>query len=112
MKQEQKRTREQMAAMRGETLTLLGLLAAVIAFVISSVQVMSNLQSVETGILMTIMAGLLLVVFGAFMELIQPGERWRRKSKWVVVIGAAIVILAGFGLWLGLWFEVIPGLND
>lgn len=112
MKQEQERTRKQMAAMRGETLTLLGLLAAVIAFVVSSVQLMSNLQSVETGILMTIMAGLLLVVFGAFMELIQPGERWRRKSKWVVRIGVVMVILAGLGLWLGLWFEVLPGLND
>ena len=108
IKQEQERTRNQMAAMRGETLTLLGLLAAVIAFVVSSIQVMSDLQSVETGILMTMMAGLLLVVFGTFMELIQPGERWRKKSTWVVVVGAAILILAGLVLWLG----SIPGLND
>ena len=105
MKKEQERARTQLASVRGETLTLLGLLAAVIAFVVSSVQLMSDLQSVETGLLMTIMAGLLLVVFGAFMELIQPGERWRKKSTWVVVIGVLIVALAGLVLWLG----AIPG---
>ena len=107
MKQEQERARKQMTAMRGETLTLLGLLAAVIAFVVSSIQLVSGLQSVEAGILMTIMAGLILVVFGAFTELIQPGERWRTKGTVVVVIGVVIIILAGLGL-LG----AIPGLND
>lgn len=108
IKREQERTRNQMAAMRGETLTLLGLLAAVIAFVVSSFQLMSDLQSVEIGILMTIMASLILVVFGTFVELIQPGERWRRKSKWIVLIGVVIVIIAGLVLWSG----AIPGLND
>ena len=108
MKQEQERTRNQLASMRGETLTLLGLLAAVIAFVVPSVQLVSSLQSVEAGILMTIMAGLILVVFGAFMELIQPGERWRKKGILVVMTGVAIVIVAGLILWNG----VIPVLND
>ena len=108
MKQEQERARKQMSAARGETLTLLGLLAAVIAFVVSSIELMSDLQSVEMGILMTIMASLILVVFGTFVELIQPGERWRRKSIWIVLIGVVIVILAGLVLWSG----AIPGLND
>ena len=107
MKQEQEGARKQMTAMRGETLTLLGLLAAVIAFVVSSVQMVSGLQSVEAGILMTIMAGLILVVFGVFIELIQPGEKWRKKGTVVVVMGVMIVILAGLVL-LG----AIPGLND
>ena len=107
MKQEQERARKQMTAMRGETLTLLGLLAAVIAFVVSSIQLVSGLQSVEAGILMTIMAGLILVVFGAFTELIQPDEKWRKKGKSVVWTGVVVVILAGLVL-LG----AIPGLND
>ena len=107
VEKEQEGAREQIATMRGETLTLLGLLAAVIAFVVLSVQMVSSLQSVEAVILMTFMAGLILVVFGAFMELIQPGEKWRTKGTVVVVIGVVIVILAGLVL-LG----VMPGLND
>ena len=107
MKQEQERTRNQLTSMRGETLTLLGLLAAVIAFVVLSVQLVSNLQSTEAGVLMTFMAGLILVVFGAFTELIQPDKKWRTKGTVVVVIGVVLVILAGLVL-LG----VIPGLND
>ena len=94
MKQEQERAREQLSSTRGETLTLLGLLAAVIAFVVPSVQFLGNLQSIEAGIMMTFMAGLILVVFGAFMELIQPGEGWRRKGKIVVGIGIFLVVIA------------------
>lgn len=95
MKQEQERAREQLSSTRGETLTLLGLLAAVIAFVVPSVQFLGNLQSIEAGIMMTFMAGLILVVFGSFMELIQPGERWRWKGILVVVIGILLAVIAG-----------------
>ncbi len=102
MKEEQERASKQLGSMRGETLTLLGLLAAVIAFVVPSVQLISNLQSAEAGLLMTFMAGLILVVFGAFMELIQPGERWRRKGVLVVVIGLSMVLLASLVLWSGI----------
>lgn len=101
MKREQERASKQVSSMRGETLTLLGLLAAVIAFVVPNVQLVSNLQSAEAGLLMTFMAGLILVVFGAFMELIQPGERWRRKGTWVVGIGLLMVLLACLVLWSG-----------
>ena len=107
VEEDQEGAREQIAAMRGETLTLLGLLAAVIAFVVLSVHMVSSLQSVEAVILMTFMAGLILVVFGAFTELIQPDEKWRKKGKWVVGTGVAVVILAGLVL-LGARL----GLND
>lgn len=102
MRQEQDRASNQLSSMRGETLTLLGLLAAVIAFVVPSVQLISNLQSVEAALLMTFMAGLILVVFGAFMELIQPGERWRRKGVLVVSIGLSMILLASLVLWSGI----------
>lgn len=102
MRQEQERASKQLGSMRGETLTLLGLLAAVIAFVVPSVQLVSNLQSAEAGLLMTFMAGLILVVFGAFMELIQPGERWQRKGVLVVSIGLSMVLLASLVLWSGI----------
>lgn len=96
MKQEQERARRALGAMRGETLTLLGLLAAVIAFVVPSVQFLSNLQSIEAGIMMIFMAGLILVVFGSFMELIHPGDKWRRKSIIVVAIGFILLVIAGW----------------
>lgn len=102
MREEQERASKQLGSMRGETLTLLGLLAAVIAFVVPSVQLVSNLQSAEAGLLMTFMAGLILVVFGSFMELIQPGERWRRKGVLVVSIGLSMVLLASLILWSGI----------
>ena len=101
MKHEQERAQKQLTSMRGETLTLLGLLAAVIAFVVPSVQLMANLQSTEAGVLMTFMAGLLLVVFGAFMELIHPDTKWRRKGLIVVGLGILLVALAGLVLWSG-----------
>lgn len=101
MKQEQERAQNQLSAMRGETLTLLGLLAAVIAFVVPSVQLVSNLQSAEAGVLMTFMAGLILVVFGAFMELIHPDTKWRPKGLFVVGVGILLVTLAGLVLWSG-----------
>lgn len=96
MKQEQERASRALGSMRGETLTLLGLLAAVIAFVVPSVQFLSNLQSIEAGIMMIFMAGLILVVFGSFMELIHPGNRWRRKAIVVVAIGFLLVGTAGW----------------
>ena len=96
MKQEQERARRQLGSMRGETLTLLGLLAAVIAFVVPSVQFSANLQSIEVGVMMIFMAGLILVVFGSFMELIQPGDKWRRKAIVVVAIGFLLVGIAGW----------------
>lgn len=89
MKQEQERARKQM---RGDSLVFLGLLVAVIALVVPSVQFSANLRSIEVGIMMTFMAGLILVVFGSFMELIQPGERWRRKAIIVVTMGLILVI--------------------
>lgn len=101
MKHEQERAQKQLTSMRGETLTLLGLLAAVIAFVIASVQLMANLHSAEAGVLMTFMAGLILVVFGAFMELIHPDTKWRLKGLIVVGLGILLVTLAGLVLWSG-----------
>lgn len=101
MKHEQEKAQKQLTSMRGETLTLLGLLAAVIAFVIASVQLMANLHSAEAGVLMTFMAGLILVVFGAFMELIHPDTKWRLKGLVVVGLGMLLVALAGLVLWSG-----------
>ena len=101
MKYEQDKAQKQLSSMRGETLTLLGLLAAVIAFVVPSVQLVSNLQSAEAGVLMTFMAGLILVVFGAFMELIHPDTKWRPKGLLVVGAGILLVTLAGLVLWSG-----------
>lgn len=101
MKHEQEKAQKQLTSMRGETLTLLGLLAAVIAFVIASVQLMANLHSAEAGVLMTFMAGLILAVFGAFMELIHPDTKWRLKGLIVVGLGILLVTLAGLVLWSG-----------
>lgn len=78
-------------ALRGELLSLLGLLAAVVAFISTSTSIATNFE-IEDAILLEISsAGAIIVVFAIFSQLF---VRKYRTSQLLLALGTGLVLLA------------------
>lgn len=76
-------------AMQSEILALLGLLAAVIAFLATSVQIVTGMNFEQGSRLAVLSGGVILVVFAGFSMTFQTGPAWRKLL--VGLFGSVIV---------------------
>ena len=93
----QRALQDRLDTTRVESIQLLGLLGAVIAFVVTSSQIATSADSfAQGGRLFTLVGGTIVVIFSAFAFVLQPVGGWRVLR---VAIGGAIgVAICAFAL--------------
>lgn len=80
--------------MRSELLGMLGLLAALIAFITSSVQIAVHTDA-DAGIkVLMACGGVLAIVFSAYSTIFQPGNLWGKVAA--AIVGAALLCVSIF----------------
>jgi tetratricopeptide (TPR) repeat protein len=83
---------EEMREFRGQLIALLGLLAAVIAFIVSTVSSSTNRPFNESSGAIITQGGVLMVVFASFAAVFRVG---RRGAAILSLLAGAVVIFAG-----------------
>ena len=93
LRQKQDAAQRELEAMRSEVLTLVGLLAAVIAFIVSGVQIATELRTVAHATeVMAALAGAILAVFAGFSLLFAPAREWRWSGG---VLALGLILISG-----------------
>ena len=81
---------------KSETFTMMGLLSAVMAFIIIGLDSVTTRDTEESLFVLLLMAGVILTVFGSFAKLFrsQYDESRDRQSSFIIWIGAIISTVA------------------
>lgn len=97
LRREQKEALEEVRFVREQVLTLMGLLAAVIAFVVGGIQIAQGSRTLaENAATLTVFGGVLLVVFGTYAALF---ARWTRQQTLVIGGGLMMIIVPLALIW-------------
>lgn len=94
LRQEFGRVRTELAEMRNSTLTLVGLLAAIVAFITTSTTLVARLTLHDAIRFIGISVAGILIVFASILWLVTSPTSWRGMIKFVIIISLAGVLAA------------------
>lgn len=88
------RAHVELSETRNSMLTLVGLLAAIVAFVTTSTSLTARLQLHDAIRLIAISSAGIVVVFSSILWLVSSSTSWTAARKYMMVIGAALILAA------------------
>ena len=95
---EQRNVRDEVRRTRSETMLMLGLLAAVVGFIVTGFDIATDYEPLEAGAIIGILAGSILIVFTGFGELVRFSLTLKSRTVWTLIAG--LLLLGGSGLML------------
>lgn len=96
---EQRRVRDEVRQTRSETMLMLGLLAAVVGFIVTGFDIATSYEPLSAGAILGLLAGLLLVVFTGFGELVRFSRAAKIRTISVLLAGLTLIALSSAVLW-------------
>lgn len=96
---EQRMVRDEIRRTRSETMLMLGLLAAVVGFIVTGFDIATDYEPLEAGAIIGILAGSILIVFTGFGELVRFGLTLKVRTVSTLIAGLVLLGASGFMLW-------------
>lgn len=96
---EQQEVRDEVRQTRSETMLMLGLLAAVVGFIVTSFDIAKAYEPLQAGAMIGILAGSLLIVFTGFGELVRFSLTLKARTWSTLAAGLLLLGGSGFLLW-------------
>lgn len=96
---EQRKVREEIRRTRSENMRTLGLLAAIVGFIVTGFDIATDYQPLEAGAIIGVLAGSILVVFTGFGELVRFSLTLKTRTALTLTAGLALLGASGWVLW-------------
>lgn len=96
---EQRKVREEIRRTRSENMRTLGLLAAIVGFIVTGFDIATNYKPLEAGAIIGILAGSILIVFTGFGELVRFSLTLRARTLSTLITGLLLLGGSGWMLW-------------
>ena len=96
---EHRKVRDDIRRTRSETLLMLGLLAAVVGFIVTGFDIATDYEPPAAAALIGVLAGSLLIVFTGFGELVRFSHSLKARTISVMIVGLALIAVSSFVMW-------------
>ena len=96
---EQRKVREEVRQTRSETMLMLGLLAAVVGFIVTGFDIATDYEPLAAGAIIGMLAGSILIVFTGFGELVRFSLTLKARTVSTLIAGLLLLGASGLILW-------------
>ena len=96
---EQRKVRDEVRRTRSETMVMLGLLAAVVGFIVTGFDIATDYEPLDAAALIGVLAGSLLIVFTGFGELVRFSHSLKARTISVLAVGLALIAVSAAVIW-------------